>query len=248
MEKSRPSMSRFSRNTLLQMHGADDYYVYALIDPRDYKIFYIGKGRGNRVFQHAKQAKYDKKEDDECSAKISLIKAIQAENKEVICQICRWGLDENTAYEIEATLIDMLPGLTNDQSGHAKERGLINAEDLEAKLNIPTYKEPEEDYIIIKTTPEVVSSRGNLYDATRIAWRASLKKAKKYKYVLSVIYGIVQEVYEVTSWYTSKTEAPRVEFEGKPCDNPNLIALKGKMIPDDYRSKGAAYPFMYKKQ
>ena len=32
------------------------YYVYALIDPRDNRIFYIGKGKGNRIFQHAKDA------------------------------------------------------------------------------------------------------------------------------------------------------------------------------------------------
>ena len=29
------------------------YYVYCLVDPRDRKIFYIGKGIGNRVFAHA---------------------------------------------------------------------------------------------------------------------------------------------------------------------------------------------------
>lgn len=241
-------MDSFSKGTLSQMHGNDNYYVYALIDPRNYQIFYIGKGKGQRVFQHAKQAKFDKNEDDECSAKISLIKAIQVENKEVICQICRWGLDENTAYEVEATLIDMLPGLTNDQSGHNKERGLINAEDLEYKLNIPVYDEPQEDYIIIKTTPEVVSSRGDLYNATRAAWRGSLKKTKKYKYVLSVIYGIVQEVYEVISWNMSKTDVNRIEFEGKISTNPNLTALKGKMIPEVYRPRGAANPFMYKKK
>ena len=25
------------------------YYVYALVDPRDNRIFYVGKGTGNRV-------------------------------------------------------------------------------------------------------------------------------------------------------------------------------------------------------
>ena len=32
------------------------YYVYALVDPRNNKIFYIGKGKGNRMFQHAEAA------------------------------------------------------------------------------------------------------------------------------------------------------------------------------------------------
>ena len=29
------------------------WYVYALQDPRDNKVFYIGKGKDNRVFAHA---------------------------------------------------------------------------------------------------------------------------------------------------------------------------------------------------
>ena len=35
------------------------YYVYALVDPRDNRIFYIGKGRDNRVFQLAEAALVD---------------------------------------------------------------------------------------------------------------------------------------------------------------------------------------------
>ena len=37
-------------------HGVKEalnYYVYALVDPRDHRIFYIGKGKGDRIFQHA---------------------------------------------------------------------------------------------------------------------------------------------------------------------------------------------------
>ena len=35
------------------------WYVYCLRDPRDKKIFYIGKGKGNRVFAHANNAKHN---------------------------------------------------------------------------------------------------------------------------------------------------------------------------------------------
>lgn len=32
------------------------YYVYMLIDPRDDRPFYVGKGVGNRIFNHVKNA------------------------------------------------------------------------------------------------------------------------------------------------------------------------------------------------
>lgn len=33
------------------------YFVYALIDPRDGSIFYIGKGKGIRPYRHLEEAK-----------------------------------------------------------------------------------------------------------------------------------------------------------------------------------------------
>ena len=88
-------------------------------------------------------------------------------------------------------------------------------------------------------------SNGSLYEATRKAWRADLSKAKKYKYVLSVVYGIVREVYEVRSWGQYNNTA-RIAFEGKETNDP-ISSLKGKRIPAVYRKKGASNPFLYKK-
>ena len=33
-----------------------NYYVYRLIDTRDGQTFYVGKGKGNRVFAHVNDA------------------------------------------------------------------------------------------------------------------------------------------------------------------------------------------------
>lgn len=53
------------------------YYVYALVDPRDKRIFYVGKGTGDRVFQHAEDSL---NENDE-SLKLSTIREIHKAEK-----------------------------------------------------------------------------------------------------------------------------------------------------------------------
>lgn len=98
------------------------YYVYALVDPRDNQIFYIGKGKGNRVFQHAEDACND----NDSSLKFDTIRSIIHEGKKVEYYILRHNLSEDEAYLIESTLIDMLTypkfnkknQLTNISAGH----------------------------------------------------------------------------------------------------------------------------------
>lgn len=117
--------------------------------------------------------------------------------------------------------------------------------------NIPVYAEPEGiDYIIIKVKENVINGDrgGNLYETTRRAWHAKLETAMPYRYVLSVVGGVVQEVYKVSRWYTSPTDAPRIEFEGEVAEFSVRNLFVGKMIPECYRQKGLASPFLYKKK
>ena len=236
----------FSKGALELLNSNDKkkYYVYRLVDPRTLHTFYVGKGCGNRVFDHAKAAKELISEDEDMvSLKYQLISEIIASGKEVVCFIHRWGLSQSTAFDVEAALIDCYPGLTNIQSGHGDERGLISVDDFERMSNLQEYQEPNEDYIIIKTSKGAIYANGSLYEATRRSWPADLNRAKRYKYGLSVINSIVMEVYKVDRWYK---DGDRIAFEGKETKD-SISSLKGMLIPFKYRKKGMARPFLYKR-
>lgn len=227
------------------------YYVYRLVDPRTLQTFYVGKGCGDRVFQHVinnvKSLISQNGDEDEFSLKSQTIADILGSGKKVISIIHRRGLTEDEAFEVEAALIDAYPGLTNKQKGHDYDRGAITVEDLYELAGTKVYSEPVEDYIIIKTSLNAINNNGSLYDATRICWRASLGKAQNYKYVFAVINGVVQEVYKVNSWYPYPyNNSNRIAFDGKPATN-HMAAFKKQLIPEKYRTKGVANPFLYKK-
>lgn len=243
-------MKQFSKETLKKLTPCEKckYYVYRLIDPRNFETFYVGKGCGNRVFQHSEACKnLISKNEDAFSLKFDKIREILNAQKEVICIIHRWGLTEEEAFEVEAALIDCYPRLTNIQSGHGLDRGVITVADFETLCNKKEYQEPQEDYIIIKTTQGAINLHGNLYDATHQAWRGSINRAQKYKYVLSVVYGEVMEVYEVDNngWYKIGN---RIGFNGKVTANPDMRALVGQLLPSKYMERGMANPFLYKKK
>ena len=231
------------------LYSTNEYYVYRLVDPRTFQTFYVGKGKGTRVFDHVSEVKkLLSKDEDLISLKAQQIADILATGKQVITIIHRRGLTERQAFEVEAALIDAYPGLTNIQSGHDTDRGAITVEDLYDAINMKEYDEPDEDYIIIKTTPNAINANGSLYEATRRSWSNSLNHAKHYKYVLSVVYGVVREVYKVSDggWYQYSND--RIAFEGEPVSSIDKMAsLKGHKIPAKYRQKGAAAPFLYKK-
>lgn len=88
------------------------YYVYLLIDPRDNKIFYVGKGKERRAFQHVIDALSGRVFN---SIKHDRIKEILDSNQKVIVKIFSDHLSELDAFKLERELIEVLActGLAN---------------------------------------------------------------------------------------------------------------------------------------
>ena len=82
-------------------------YVYRLIDPRNGETFYVGKGEGNRVFAHIR-AETDL-DGDELDNKMERIRAIRLAGFKVGHVIHRHGMDDKTALEVEAAVMDAYP-------------------------------------------------------------------------------------------------------------------------------------------
>lgn len=92
------------------------WYVYGLIDPRDGKAFYIGKGRGNRVNQHANDVARSRQQSN--AGKCARIAEIIESGLAVVAKRLRWFVDEQAAIDYECALIKRLrANLTNVAAG-----------------------------------------------------------------------------------------------------------------------------------
>ena len=234
------------------------YYVYRLIDPRDGQTFYVGKGKGNRVFRHAQGvAERERTEEaigDNDPQKLRVIHGIHEEGLEVIHVIQRWGLkDEDTAFEVEAALIDCYRGLTNLQAGHGSDDyGVANAASLIRRFTRKVYDEPKDfRYLLIKVqqwrVDEAAGTYGNdaRYQITRWCWKIKPRSTEEYPYAFSVTGGIVKEVYKIDRWIPA--EEKRYAFEGSVAEEAVRHRFVDKRIPDAYCKKGMASPVLFSK-
>src|ERR1035437_8936404 len=95
-------------------------YVYRLIDPRNGETFYVGKGQSDRVFTHIHE-QVDEVDEDDLSNRLRRIRDIHLAGFEVAHVIHRHGMDDRTAFEVEAALMDAYPDRksTRLHSSHA---------------------------------------------------------------------------------------------------------------------------------
>lgn len=101
------------------------FYVYTLAYP-DGKVFYVGKGQGNRINQHEHEARTGK--DITNKHKVGVIRKIWAGGGEVVKEKIYETYDEQEALEVEQALIasigrSNLTNLTDGGEGTSGHRG-----------------------------------------------------------------------------------------------------------------------------
>ena len=202
-------MDTFSEKSLLSL---GDYYVYGLIDPRTNQIFYIGKGTGNRVFEHEKESLNSPNIDKMKLKTISEINSLGLDVKKIIINS---NLTETEAFAAEAALINAFnyvsdAGLTNIVAGHHSAEAL-SVEDFEKIYGAEELREEDVKHKILVIKINKLYRRNmpddELYDSVRGVWRASMNNAQSVDYVFGVYNSLIVAVYKPTRWYKCK-EAP----------------------------------------
>ena len=217
------------------------YYVYVLKDPRNSEIFYIGKGKGNRVFQHVSCALETEDESD----KLNLIREILNEGKNVEYYILRHGLaTEKDALEIESACIDLigLDNLTNEIKGHNSwESGMKTANEIVQHYDAKAITITEPTIIInINKLYKRFMKDNELYNTTRSSWKLGSKKNEA-KYVIAAYRGLVREVYKINSW---NQVGDRWEFTGEVAEKEVRDKYLNQSL-ENYTKKVSQNPIKY---
>lgn len=247
---------KFSRTVIKELK----HYVYLFSHPITNEIFYVGKGKDNRVFSHL--------DDESESDKVRMIRELKSQGLKPKMEILIHGLeDDKMALRVESSIIDLLgiKNLTNKQGGYKSATfGRMTIEQINSNYDKKSVEITEPSILIrINQAFRYSMSEIDLYDYTRGQWKLNPNRAKNAKYGFAIYQGIIQEVYEILDWYQAgKTYSVRqgneniernegdglegrYEFVGNLASKEIRNKYKFKSI-EHYFKKGNSNPIMYK--
>lgn len=235
------------------------YYVYALRDPRNHEVFYIGKGKGERILQHVAEAGKNPKSE---KAKLKRIQQIESKGLSVEHLFLRTGMkSESEAFAVEQAVIDAFlanratstgpSALTNLVAGHEHSAvGLASLETVLArhgKARTPATKRP---ILVLKLNqkwqPDM--NQESLLEVSRGVWGVGKETRDKAEIALVISFGIVRGVYEIkqNGWepVTKGEHKGKWIFSGLVTKKPELLALIGTDMGNQVKNQVSFQKFL----
>lgn len=184
------------------------YYVYALRDPRNHEVFYIGKGKDERILQHVAESGKNPKSE---KAKLKRIQEIEAKGLSVEHLFLRTGMkSEAEAFAVEQAVIDAFlanratstgaSALTNLVAGHEHSAvGLASLETVLARHGKARTPRIERPILVLKLNQKWQPDMNQeaLLEVSRGVWGVSKEIRDKAEIALVISFGIVRGVYEI---------------------------------------------------
>ena len=199
-------MKRFSK----EIKKALKYYVYLFSNPITGEIFYVGKGKGDRVFFHL--------EDTNENEKVKKIKEIRSQGREPKIEFLVHGVeDEVTIKKIEAAIIDLIGKnkLTNKIGGYESSYfGRMDLNQIKARYTSDEANITEKVVLIkLSTTFRYNMEPFELYDYTRGIWKVAENRRNEITHAFAVYDGIIQETYNVLQWFKAGTTYANRDYD-----------------------------------
>lgn len=221
-------MDSFTEKTLMAL---GDFYVYGLVDPRNRRLFYIGKGTNNRVFEHEKESTSLPNSE---KLKLKLISEIKESGYEVEKIIINSNLTEQEAFAAEASLINAFNyindyKLTNIVAGHHSSE-VLSVEEFEKINGAENLTEDDIKHRILVIKINKLYHRymtdKELYNVVRGIWRVSKEKVKDIEYVFGVYNSLIVAAYKPSKWFVckdAKDKLPRQDIILTPQNENRLF-------------------------
>ena len=204
------------------------YYVYALIDPFDNKIFYVGQGTNNRVFEHFSEAENclnSTKTFNQLSSKVIRILDIWKNTEDVQWLILahKLPIDNNVSDYVESAIVD---GLAESQNGETLNEvsppnsSRLLADDLDAMAAAFVNPLTPHSNVFIFPIQNTLNIGVSPYNATRTTWAVSNNnQLLRPSFAVGLKHSISKGSFEIASW-TNVIETNKQEFTAVGHPNP----------------------------
>lgn len=205
-------------------------YVYALADPRETgplkdRLFYIGKGKGNRCFNHAQAEKgLGEKPLQEGEHKLNKIRDIHRSGKDVEVLIVSHGMDDDQAHALEAVLIPLL-GVTNKVAGHGDLQFWLTESQINEAFDRPIERRDIDlfrgNILFVSLNKQDTSEllreeqQENLSRATLGDWNVNFTNSKRVDCVVGVKNSLIVSIFELEKLNDGTTRFERFRAQKK---------------------------------